>query len=33
MKTYPLIKHHAMKRYWGSGGIAAGILNLGTGWN
>jgi hypothetical protein len=25
-----LIQHHAMKAYWGSGGIAPGILNLGT---
>jgi hypothetical protein len=25
-----LTKHHAMKAHWGSGGIAATILNLGT---
>jgi hypothetical protein len=25
-----LIKHHTMKTYWGSGGIAPRILNLGT---
>jgi hypothetical protein len=25
-------KHHATKMYWGSGGIAPHILNLGTGW-
>jgi hypothetical protein len=27
-----LSKHHAMKTYWGSGGIAPCILDLGTGW-
>jgi hypothetical protein len=27
-----LIKHHAMKTYWGSGGIAPCILNLGIIW-
>jgi hypothetical protein len=27
-----LIKHHAMKAYWGSGGIAPHILDLGTRW-
>jgi len=27
-----LIKHHAMKTYWGSGYIASSILNLGTRW-
>jgi len=27
-----LIKNHAMKTYWGNGGIAARILNLGTRW-
>jgi hypothetical protein len=26
------IKHHTTKMYWGSGGIAPGILNLGTRW-
>jgi hypothetical protein len=25
-----LTKHHAMKTYWGSGGIVPCILNLGT---
>jgi hypothetical protein len=25
-----LTKHHAMKAYWGSGGIAPRILDLGT---
>jgi hypothetical protein len=25
-----LIKHHAMKTYWESGGIAPGIINLDT---
>jgi hypothetical protein len=29
---YCLIKHHAMNTYWGSGGIAPHILNLGTRW-
>jgi hypothetical protein len=27
-----LTKHHAMKTYWGSGGIAPRILDLGTKW-
>jgi hypothetical protein len=27
-----LIKHHAMKMYWGSGGIALRIPDLGTRW-
>jgi hypothetical protein len=27
-----LIKHHAIKTYWGSGGIAPHILKLGTRW-
>jgi hypothetical protein len=27
-----LTEHHAMKAYWGSGGIAARILDLGTRW-
>jgi uncharacterized protein YceK len=27
-----LTKHHAMKTYWGSVGIAPCILDLGTGW-
>jgi hypothetical protein len=27
-----LTNHHAMKTYWGSGGIAARILDLGTRW-
>jgi hypothetical protein len=27
-----LTKHHAMKAYWGSGGIAPRILDLGTRW-
>jgi hypothetical protein len=27
-----LIKHHDMKMYWRSGGIAARILDLGTRW-
>jgi hypothetical protein len=27
-----LTKHHAMKAYWGSGGIAPGIIDLGTRW-
>jgi hypothetical protein len=26
-----LTEHHAMEAYWGSGGIAPGILDLGTG--
>jgi hypothetical protein len=25
-----LIKHHTMKKYWGNGGIAPRIFNLGT---
>jgi len=27
-----LTNHHAMKMYWGSGGVAPRILNLGTRW-
>jgi hypothetical protein len=27
-----LTKHHAMKAYWGSGGIAPRFLDLGTRW-
>jgi hypothetical protein len=27
-----LTKHHAMKTYWGSGGLAPRILDLGTRW-
>jgi hypothetical protein len=27
-----LTKHHAMRTYWGSGGIATHILDLGTRW-
>jgi hypothetical protein len=27
-----LTKHHAMKTYWGSGGIASRIIDLGTRW-
>jgi hypothetical protein len=27
-----LTKHHAMKTYWGSGGIAPHILDLGSRW-
>jgi hypothetical protein len=27
-----LTEHHAMKTYWGSGGIALLILDLGTRW-
>jgi hypothetical protein len=27
-----LTKHHAMKTYWGSGGIAPRILDFGTRW-
>jgi hypothetical protein len=27
-----LTKHHTMKTYWGSGGIAPRILDLGTRW-
>jgi hypothetical protein len=26
------LKHHSIKTYWGSGGIAPRILNLGTRW-
>jgi hypothetical protein len=28
-----LIKHHAMKAFWGSGDIASRILDLGTRWS
>jgi hypothetical protein len=28
-----LTKHHVMKKYWGSGGIAQRILDLGARWN
>jgi hypothetical protein len=33
-KVVPILltKHHAMKTYWGSGGIALCIIDLGTGW-
>jgi len=33
-KFVPLIltEHHAMKAYWGSGGTAPSILDLGTRW-
>jgi hypothetical protein len=32
-KVVPLItKHHTMKTYWGSGGIAPRILDLVTSW-
>jgi hypothetical protein len=27
-----LTKHHAMKTYWGSGGVALRIINIGTRW-
>jgi hypothetical protein len=27
-----LTKHHAMKTYWGNGGIAPRVLDLGTRW-
>jgi hypothetical protein len=27
-----LTKHHTMKKYWGSGGIASHVLDLGTRW-
>jgi hypothetical protein len=27
-----LIEHHAMKAYWGSGGMAPRILDFGTRW-
>jgi hypothetical protein len=27
-----ITKHHAMKTYWGSGGITPRILELGTKW-
>jgi hypothetical protein len=30
IKPYQLIKHHAMKAYWVSGGIVPRILNLGV---
>jgi hypothetical protein len=29
---FSLTQHHAMKAYWGSGGIAPHILDLGTRW-
>jgi hypothetical protein len=32
LKSLCLTKHHAMKVYWGSGGIAPRILDLGTRW-
>jgi hypothetical protein len=32
VKSLCLAKHHAMKAYWGSGGTAARILDLGTRW-
>jgi len=32
MKTYVLIKHQAVKKYWGSGRIAPRILNLEARW-
>jgi len=33
MKTYLcLIRHHAMKKYWGIRGIASRIVYLGTRW-
>jgi hypothetical protein len=32
IKSLCLTKHHAMKAYWGSGGIAPRILDLGTRW-
>jgi hypothetical protein len=28
-----LTEHHAMKTYWGTGGIAPRILDLGTRWS
>jgi hypothetical protein len=33
-KVFPVLltEHHVMKAYWGSGGIAPHILDLGTGW-
>jgi hypothetical protein len=31
-ETHCLIKHHAMKTYWVSGGITPCILNFGTRW-
>jgi hypothetical protein len=31
-KVVPVIKHHAMKAYWGSGGIAPLIIDFGTGY-
>jgi len=30
--SHALTEHHAMKAYWGSGGIATHILDLGTRW-
>jgi hypothetical protein len=32
VKSLYLTKHHAMKTYWGRGGIAPSILDLGTRW-
>jgi hypothetical protein len=32
MNTHPLLRHHAMKIYWGNGGTSPHILNLGTRW-
>jgi hypothetical protein len=32
INTYLLIKHHALKAYWGNGGIAPRIHNLCTRW-
>jgi hypothetical protein len=32
VKSLCLTKHHAMKTYWGSEGIAPRILDLGTRW-
>jgi hypothetical protein len=33
-KRFPVLltEHHAMKAYWGSGGVASRILDLGTRW-
>jgi hypothetical protein len=35
-KIFPILlfltEHHAMKAYWGSGGIAPRILDIGTRW-
>jgi hypothetical protein len=28
-----LTEHHAVKAYWGSGGVASRFLHLGTRWN